>query len=69
MTFQPVPLTPSVAWDPYGFGGLFASDPRYAWNSEARCYSMLCESCGVRWADVLDVGFYVCLSSCKGGGR
>lgn len=67
--FQPGPLTtPSVAWDPYGEGGFYATDARYRWNPDARCYSMLCESCRYSFATWYDQGFAVC-ADCHGGGR
>ena len=59
----------SVEWDPFGPGGLYSTDPRYAWRDDAGCYALLCESCRQRWAVTLDHGTYVCLESCVGGGR
>lgn len=65
----PTGTSPSIAHDPFGECGLYSTDPRYGWHEAARCYAMVCESCRVEFAAILDEeGFYVCLG-CKGGGR
>ena len=43
-------------------------DLRYAWNYQAECYSLLCESCLYEFAAWWDGGFAVC-PRCHGGGR